>query len=403
MRGRFAAGLAVQVFASATNFALSILAGQAAGPSGLGTVYAGFAAYAATLGLQRAFVTTPLISATTTTSGPGREHATSAALTLVLVSSLLAAAAFAVAGFLLGGTVGNGLLLFAPWLVPALTQQFWRAAFFRDDRTHRAVLNDFAWFAVLLACAPLALHAGSERAVVVAWGLGSVAAAVLALSAVRPRLVSLRRAYRWWRTEASGFGTWLAVQETVFIVVGFVLVAVMAAILGSGDLGGMRAAESLFAPISLIAPAILLPGLPAMAKARHRAHAEARSLAVRLSGAAIALTSLYFLVMIVLSGDVLGWVFGSEFSDYDFLVWPMGLWQMAAAVAIGFSILLQAEQRGKALTAAGVLGSIAGLVLVSLFAVHFGVRGAAWGLTAAATLSTTATVVLALRRPARAS
>jgi O-antigen/teichoic acid export membrane protein len=403
MKARFAAGLAVQVFASATNFALSILTGHAAGPSGLGTVYAGFAAYAATLGLQRAFVTTPLISSTTTTSGGQKAEATSAALTLVVTSSVLASVGFGVAGVLLGGTIGTGLVLFAPWLVPALTQQFWRAAFFRDDRTRRAVVNDFVWFAVLMAIAPLALRAGSERAVVIAWGLGSLAAAVLALNAVRPRIVSLRKALRWWRREASSFGSWLALQETVFIVVGFVLVAVMAEILGGSDLGGMRAAESVFAPISLIAPAILLPGLPAMARARRRTYGEARSLAVRLSSAALLLTSLYFVAMIVLSENVLGWVFGSGFSEYDFLVWPMGLWQMAAAAAIGFSILLQAEQRGKALTAAGVLGSVSGLVLVSLFALNYGVSGAAWGLTLAAMLSTSATIVLALRQTARAT
>ena len=90
MRAGYTAGLAVQAFASATNLTLSILAGHAAGPSGLGVVYAGFAAYAATFGLQRAFVTTPLIASTSTGESDQTNHATSAALTLVLISAVFA-------------------------------------------------------------------------------------------------------------------------------------------------------------------------------------------------------------------------------------------------------------------------------------------------------------------------
>ena len=392
MKGRFAAGVATQGFASATNLSLSILAGQAAGPAGLGTVFVGFAAYAAMFGLQRAFVVTPLIAATSTVPDGQRRHATSAALTLVVSSAALAAALFLVVGWMIGGSVGNGLVLFGPWLVPALLQQFWRPVFFRDGRTRRAAVNEAAWFAAILAIAPFALAAESERLVVAAWGVGSVAAAGLSWSVVRQPLISPLAAVRWWRNEASAFGSWLAVQETVFIVAGYATVGILAGVLGSSDLGGLRAAESVFAPISLVAPAILLPGLPAMARARGRSGEEALGLALRMSAAAVAFTALYLLAMVVVSEDVLGWVFGSEFSAYDFLVWPMAVTQLLATSALGFGILLQAEQRGKALLTAGVIGSLSGLLFVSVLATEFGARGAAWGFAASAALSTAATL-----------
>ena len=401
MRGGFAAGVATQGLASATNLSLSILAGQAAGPSGLGTVYVGFAAYAAMFGLQRAFFTTPLIARTSAVEPGERGHATSAALTLVLMSAVLGAAVFLIVGWTIGGSLGTGLVLFGPWLVPALLQQFWRPVFFRDDRTRRAVVNELAWFAAIVAIAPFALAAESERVVVVAWGIGSVAAAALSWSVTRQRLVTPRAAVRWWRAEASAFGSWLAVQETVFICAGYATVIVLAGVLGSSDLGGLRAAESIFAPISLVAPAIVLPGLPALARARARSGDEALRLAVRMSGAAVLVTALYLGLMVVLSEDILGWVFGSEFSDYDYLVWPMGVWQLVATSALGFGILLQAQQRGKALLTAGVVGSLSGLFFISVLATAFGARGAAWGYAASAALSAAATLGFALRKERR--
>ncbi|HXF97237.1 MAG TPA: hypothetical protein VNJ46_01335 [Gaiellaceae bacterium] len=380
---------------------MAILAGQAAGPGGLGTVYAGFAAYAAVLGLQRSYITTPLVARTATEPRHVRAQATSAALTLVVASSVLAGAGFALAGWAIGGTIGRGLLLFAPWLLPALIQQFWRAIFFRDGLTFRAVLNDFAWFAVLLAMAPLALRAGSEGVAVAAWGLGSAAAVLLAWGATRQPLGWPRAAVQWWRHRASRFGSWLALQEFVFIVSGYAMVVVLAEVLGREDLGGMRAAESVFAPISLVAPALILPGLPIMARANARSSADARRLAVILSGIATAATAVYSMTMIALSSDVLHTVFGADFARYHFLVWPMGTWQIIAAAAIGFTILLQAEQRGRALAIAGAAGSLSGVCLVSLLAFASGVRGAAWGYAAAAALATGATIWFALRRRER--
>ena len=184
-------------------------------------------------------------------------------------------------------------------------QQFWRSTFFRDGRTRRAVVNDIAWFAVLVAGAPFrfeasrsersSLHGASDQSPRHAWPGAHIALA-------ERRRVSRAPA----ADEASGFGNWLALGEVVFIVSGDPLVVAMTAILGSEDLGGMRAAETVFAPISLIAAAIVLPGLPAMARSNSRSSAEARQLAVRLSGAATVVTALYLVTMVVLSDDVLG-------------------------------------------------------------------------------------------------
>jgi O-antigen/teichoic acid export membrane protein len=397
MRSAFAAGIAAQGLASAVTLSLSILAGQAAGPSGLGTAYVGFAAYLAALALQRAFVTTPLITSSSSTAGAPRSDATSSAQLIVGGSALLATALFLGVGFVVGGSLGRGLVYFAPWLVPALLLQFWRAVLFRDGRPWRAVVSDLAWLGVIVAAAPFALSTSSTGVVIAAWGAGALVAAVLAGAALRQRFTSPRRAAGWWRDHAARFGSWLALYEVVFIAAGYGTVAVLLDALGSAGLGGLKAAESVFAPMSLLAPALVLPALPAMVRVVSGSQQRGRRFAFRLSLIATLATAAYVLVAISLSSQLLGTLFGTGFSEYAYLVWPLGAWQVLASAALGFGILLQAEQRGRAIAVSGVLGPLATLVLVLVLAPEFGARGAAWSYAIAAFLASSTTIWFALR------
>jgi O-antigen/teichoic acid export membrane protein len=397
MRSAFAAGIAAQGLASAVTLSLSIIAGQASGPSGLGTVYVGFAAYLATLALQRAFVTTPLIASSSGAAIAARSSATAAAQLIVAGSALLATALFLGAGFVVGGSLGRGLVYFGPWLLPALLLQFWRAVLFRDGRPWRAALNDFVWLAVIVAAAPVAIGSDSSRAVVAVWGGGAVAGAVLAWSAARQPSPSPRHAFAWWREHAARFGSWLALYEVVFIAAGYATVAVLLEVLGSADLGGLKAAESVFAPMSLVAPALVLPALPAMVRVLEDSQERARRLAWRLSLFATLATAAYVLVAIGLSSRLLDWLFGAGFSPYAYLVWPLGAWQLLTSCALGFGILLQAERRGRAIAASGALAPLATFGLVLVLAPEFGARGAAWSYAIAALLSSATTIWFALR------
>ena len=59
---------------------------------------------------------------------------------------------------------------------------------------------------------------------------------------------------------------------------------VVAGILGAGAVGGLRSVESLFAPLTVIGPALNLPGLPAVARAYKRGFRQARKMAWRSPG-----------------------------------------------------------------------------------------------------------------------
>ena len=74
-------GMVDQLFSSATNFGLSLLAGRLLGPSGLGVVLIGYFAYLACLSLLRALVSDPLVALAAPLSTAARGRAVRFGLT----------------------------------------------------------------------------------------------------------------------------------------------------------------------------------------------------------------------------------------------------------------------------------------------------------------------------------
>src|ERR687897_566004 len=84
----FVWGFVGQGCSSATNFGLSVMAGQLLGPRGLGIVFIGFVAYQLVLGLQRAVVTQPLIAQTAPLAALHRLPPSYSGLTVTLATGL---------------------------------------------------------------------------------------------------------------------------------------------------------------------------------------------------------------------------------------------------------------------------------------------------------------------------
>ena len=373
-----------QGISSLTSLGLSVLAGRALGASGLGVVFAGFAAYLVLLAIHRALVINPLIASSSTLQGPERRLATSAAVTATLTIGAVAALVLAIIGVAAGGTIGRALLVFAPWLVPSFAQDLFRSALFRDGRGRRAVVVQAVWLATLLVCAPAAAGVDSEWAVVGAWGLGAAIAALSAAAWVRATPAPLSVTRTWFFEVAFPFGRWLALHEGALAVSFFGLVVILTGILGAADVGGMRAADSIYAPFTLLGPALLLAALPAVSRVYARSHERAVRLAIGISSGSVFLTLIYSAVMLAAGSHLLTAFYGDSFEPYADLVVPMSAWQLALAAGYGFGILLLAEQRGKQLLVTGTVMSATSLVASPVLAEVDGVRGAVWGLGIAA-------------------
>jgi O-antigen/teichoic acid export membrane protein len=367
------------------------------GPGGLGVVVIGISGYLLALGLQRSLLTTPLVSTSAALSSVNRVLAIRRGLTVELLGALGATLILFLLGLLVPGHAGRGFLIVAPWLLPALVQDFWRTVLFQERRAEAAAVNDACWALVMVLTAPLAWMNGNDWAIVGCWGSGALAGALLGFAQIRVRPEPPLDAFSWWRARLWPFGRWLGVEGMVYTVTSSATVFLLNGLLGAKALGGLRAAQTLFAPLTLILPAISLPGLPAIARTLAVSPRAAISLAIRLSGFVMALAALYVAVMVPLGGRLIVYVFGASFKPFTNLAVPTGAWQLASGLGVGFVLFLTAQQRGRDLLAILVTGSIASIAFISLLAWTSGVTGAAWGFTIGASAASILSIGLALR------
>ncbi|MGI8773557.1 MAG: hypothetical protein ACR2KQ_00890 [Actinomycetota bacterium] len=380
-------GILDQALSSATNFGLTILAGRILGPVGLGVVAVGFAAHLFFMVLHRALVTQPLVVSSSDTSQRA-VAATRAALTTTLVIGAISTVIMFVAGALLGGPTGLGLKLFSFWMAPAMVQDLWRGVLFRDGRGRAAAANDGVWLIGMLIALPVSLAAQSDWVVVATWGFGATAGALLGLVQTRIGFAAPSMSREWWLREAWPFGRWLAVEGFVYSagLVGMYLL--LSALLGPAAIGGIRAAQVLFAPLTLLGPALGLPGLPALSRALRTSAAEARVLAAKLSTLLAGATLAYLLLVGFADRSVLEFVYGRSFGRYGFLVWPMGTAQVITAVGAGALLLLRAARASGGLMISRLTTTGGTLLLVGILAGSAGIVAAAWGAVAAAAMGT---------------
>jgi O-antigen/teichoic acid export membrane protein len=392
----FAWGFVSQGSSSVTNLGLSILAGRLLGPSGLGSIFVGFSFYVFAMGFLRSLITDPLVAATASLDEDARRGATHSALTMALLLAAIATVLLIVTAVTVPSKVGHGLILFVPWLAPALVQDFWRSVLFRDRRGAAGALNDALWFAGMAVTLPAVLLVRTDWIVVANWGFGASVAAGVGFIQSRITPAGTRTSLRWWRMRAWKLGRWLAAETLVYTVAAQLVVFILAGILGTRPLGGLRAVVTLFGPLSLLAPALALPGLPALSRASAESVERAVRLALSMGVLAVLLTGGYLAVAATFGDQLLEGVFGPSFTPFGALILPIGVYQIVVSATMGCALLLKAQARGRALLVARVVGSVSTLVLVLSLATTHGITGAAWGLALAGGLSSLVLVAYAL-------
>jgi O-antigen/teichoic acid export membrane protein len=392
----FAWGFVDQSFSSATNFGLTVLVARALGPAGLAAVFIGFTLYLIALTFQRSLITDPLVARSSTLDEEARGLAGRAALVVVVLWAVSATVVMFAAAVLVGGRFGHGILVVAPWLPAALLQDFWRAVLFRDGRARAAAANDGLWLAAMATSAPFAWWIGGAWAIVGCWGVGALAGGLAGLVQTRYRPLRVSVAIRWWRHEAWLLGRWLGLESVANNLTTYGTVLLLVAFLGATAYGGLRAIQSVFAPLSLLVPAVTLPGLPAVARSRAASLHAARSLAMRISGLVTGLTILY-VSLFTLSAGLLTAVFGERFARFHVIVLPIGLAQIALAPGVGFGLLLKVQGRGRALFLSRLAGLVLTLAVSSVLAVTRGLTAVAWGMFGAAFIASGVLAIVTLR------
>lgn len=375
--GSLSYGLVAQSCSSATNFGLFVVAGHVIGVAGLGALSVGFFTYLFLLNILRALVTEPLV-ALSSARGPAERRASAhSAISLTITATVPVSAVMALVGLVLSGEIGRGFLAFAPWLAPALVQDLGRSIVFRDRAGGSAALSDATWLLIMIAIIPVAFLTGSVWAIVGCWGAGSAAGAAVTLWQVRWKPSSPGVALAWWKSEIWPFGRWLGIQSVLYSAIYVVTVFALIGILGTHDYGGLVAVQTVFNPLTLLAAAIALPGLPLLSRIVAASPRRALVVAAQIAALTTFVAGAYFLVLHFLPG-VLAFVFGSQFSEFSSIIVPIGVAQILAAPTIALMLFLKAAQRVGALLALGVLPILLYMVFAVGLGIRFGLHGVAW-------------------------
>ncbi|MGH9198507.1 MAG: hypothetical protein ACRD1T_22595, partial [Acidimicrobiia bacterium] len=134
-----------------------------------------------------------------------------------------------------------------------------------------------------------------------------------------------------------------------------------------------------FLPLSLLSPAIGLPGLPAVSRAFADSPLKARNLAGRLSAAITVLTVVYCAIVWPFRTLVLESFFGESFAGYSDLVFPTALAAALTAMPLGYLILLRAGAQGRVLVKRDAALAFVGLTSMWTLAATMGTIGIPWG------------------------
>jgi O-antigen/teichoic acid export membrane protein len=385
-----------QSLSSLTNFGLAVLAARVLGAGGLGVVTIGFTVYLIILSFQRAFVVDPLIVRSTTAEETDRRDATRSALTVVIASGITATLGMLVLGLVIPGPAGDGILLFAPWILVTQLQDMWRTVLFRDKRGAAATVNDASWVFGMAAGIPIAVAFDTRWAVVAAWGFGALLGAALGFVQMKVGPRPLRASIDWWKAEAWPLGRWLGLENLALTAGVQGSVFMLAAILGVANVGGLRAVSAIFAPLTLLGPAMSLPGLPAIARSLKRSPHAARTVAGWISLIAGTLVLSYLVVLSLFPSSLLSGVFGASFKAFRSLIIPVGVGQLIMAAQTGFYLFLKVQGRGRELLRARIVSSLCFFTFGAILAAGYGLTAAAWGQTIGRAIEAIAIFVAAL-------
>ncbi|SFF51391.1 hypothetical protein [Blastococcus tunisiensis] len=393
-----------QALWSGYTFLGAVLAARLLHPDAYGAYALGVATWITVMALSRALVSQPfVVAASSKPPGVWDRDARGAAGAALLVGSVIGSGLVLV-GLLLGLGTNTGTVLvllggFAPVLV---VQDFFRNAAYSVGAPRRSVINGCIvvsiWGTSLAAV--VAVGASSAGTVFLAWGLGGAAGAFVAFRqfALTPALG--RPALAWLSSHRHTVG-WFGCAELAYLAGMQSVYVLVVVVLGDADLGGLRLVMALLGPVQLVVASIQFVGLPSASR-RHAEHGmhQAIAPALRLSGTATAVASVYLLVLAVGSEQLLVALVGAAYSSFAGLALPVALAFVVSVVALGPTLAIKAAGAGRAFAVVQVVVLALRLSLTAVLAPTVGLMGVAWGLVVAS-LVEASLLWFALRRLAR--
>ncbi len=381
-----------QCVASGSNFVVGVAVARIAGAAGLGAFSLAYACWILMNTVHRSLITDPMAisndvrreeAATTLQRGFAAEIVLGAAATVVF------AAVGASLYFLGQRAFGIALLAMAPWVAFLDLQDYWRWIGFMHGTPGKSLLNDTVFDCAQAAAFVAVFASGSQSvfAVVSAWGFAALVGSIYGLRqfSVRPSLrggVSLLRD-RWHMSK------WLAGSSIVNWGSSQLYLIVVAGILGPAALGGFKAAQNLVSgPTSVVIHAGGSFGLPEAARAlEDRGWHGLRRVSWLISGAGLLSIGVFGTIVLFAGGTLLRLFYGRGFAQYEPAAQLFALSFVIGAFGLGPILVLKATKQTRSVMKLQVMTLIVTPPVVAVFAIAWGVTGAAAGLLVASAVS----------------
>jgi O-antigen/teichoic acid export membrane protein len=219
---------------------------------------------------------------------------------------------------------------------------------------------------------------------------------VIGLRRLRLLPLASSSTFGWWLKTIWPVSKWFVAEGAVLTLGIQSIFVLIGATIGPAGLGGLRAMQTLFAPLTLIFPAIALPAMPLLTRALHASTQEGRAFAVSLSGLALTATVVYGLVAWTVRSQLIGFTYGPTFTEYLHLILPIGLGQVFLALGVGPQLLLKARRAGRSILLSRTIGVGSTMILSGGGALH-NLSLATWGMCCGSLLGSLTTAQLARR------
>jgi O-antigen/teichoic acid export membrane protein len=368
-RGRVAWGLLDQVVSSAANFVVTVLAARALSPHQFGAFVVAMAVCLVTITLVRGLASDSLATAHSADEPAELRLAVRSALSAAIAAALLVAAIAAGVSLVAGAGLRSVLLVVAVIVPGLVAQDYLRYALIVLGRPQRTTVNDLVWGVLQV---PLLLYAtarhGGAAALLFAWGLAGGLCCLLGMAQAAvlpggPRTVGrwLRRHRRLW--------PYFVLDNAVYQASNFGLVLVMSLATSLAQVGALRAAMTVYAPLTVIGRGLVGVAVPEIVRRRTQPRAVRRG-ALLISWATVPCAAVWTAGTLLLPEQAGRALFGATWPLARPLVLLTGIGVAGGLFSVGVVVGLRALAAAKeglnarlVITALVLSGATAGAVL----------------------------------------
>jgi O-antigen/teichoic acid export membrane protein len=271
-----------QALSTLTNFALNVVVARHVAPVTYGAFALVQITYQMCLGVSRALNSEPLI-VRHTGHADWRDRSRAASGSAVGVSLVMSCIVLIAAAVSPSRDVAGAFVVFAAVLPGLMLQDVLRYSFIASRNAKQAFLNDLGWAVLQIAATELVLQwrPSSLPLLVGAWGVAGAICGVVGIAQARalPRVSGTRTWLREHRELAGPYVIeFLAAQGATTLTI-----YAVTAVVGLAPAGGLRAAQTLFGPITVLGTSLRLAVMPEMVRVRSEGNARLRRSVVKVS------------------------------------------------------------------------------------------------------------------------